>query len=214
MSVLYDKSLDQIAPHSWNFSLGFYQSLPDCYWEDNLTFRSLYLNGVYPTKYYDERGLDVDKFDGKYFSYYAYMQAVELSKLERSSGGTVESVRIQKDELVQEEAKVIRIRGSKMTRVGAAPPSANKVFDVVEEMPQFVGGSSSDAGQFLDQVQVRENLNETAFFYPALESDNNGNVAIRFTLPESVTTWKFMGLLMTRRCATVCWWMRLWLRRP
>ena len=194
MSVLYDKSLDQIAPHSWNFSLGFYQSLPNCYWKHNLTFRSFYLNGVYPTKYYDEKQLDVDKFDGKFFSYYAYMQAVELCKLERSSGGTVEAVRIQKDELVQEEAKVIRIRGSKMTRVGAAPPSANKVFDVVEEMPQFAGGSGSDAGQFLDKVQVRENMNETAFFYPALESDNNGNVAIRFTLPESVTTWKFMGL--------------------
>ena len=194
MSVLYDKSLDQIAPHSWNFSLGFYQSLPNCYWKHNLTFRPFYLNGVYPTKYYDERGLDVDKFDGKFFSYYAYTQAVELSKLERSSGGTVESVRIQKDELVREEAKVMRIRGSKMVRVAAAAPSANKVFDVVEEMPQFAGGSGSDAEQFLDQVQVRENLNETAFFYPALESDNNGNVAIRFTLPESVTTWKFMGL--------------------
>ena len=194
MSVLYDKSLDQIAPHSWNFSLGFYQSLPNCYWKHNLTFRSFYLNGAYPTKYYDEKQLDVDKFDGKFFSYYAYMQAVELSKLERSSGGTVEAVRVQKDELVREEAKVIRIRGSKMTRVGAAAPSANKVFDVVEEMPQFAGGSGSDAEQFLDKVQVRENMNETAFFYPALESDNNGNVAIKFTLPESVTTWKFMGL--------------------
>ena len=194
MSVLYDKSLDQIAPHSWNFSLGFYQSLPNCYWKHNLTFRSFYLNGVYPTKYYDEKGLDVDKFDGKFFSYYAYMQAVELSKLERSLGGTVESVRIKKDELVQEEGRVMKTRGSNMIRVAAAAPSANKVFDVVEEMPQFVGGSGSDVGQYLDKVQVRENLNESAFFYPALESDNNGNVAIRFTLPESVTTWKFMGL--------------------
>ena len=194
MSVLYDKSLDQIAPHSWNLSLGFYQSLPDCYWEDNLSFRSFCLNGAYLTKYYDEKQLDVDKFDGKYFSYYAYMQAVELSKLERSSGETVESVRIQKDELVQEEGRVMKTRGSNMNRVAAAAPSANKVFDVVEEMPQFVGGSGSDVGQYLDNVQVRENMNETAFFYPALESDNNGNVAIRFTLPESVTTWKFMGL--------------------
>lgn len=194
MSVLYDKSLDQIAPHSWNLSLGFYQSLPNCYWKHNLTFRSSCLNGAYPTKYYDEKQLDVDKFDGKFFSYYAYMQAVELSKLERSLGGTVESVRIKKDELVREEAKVMKIRGSNMTRVAAAAPSANKVFDVVEEMPQFAGGSGSDAELFLDQVQVRENMNETAFFYPALESDNNGNVAIRFTLPESVTTWKFMGL--------------------
>lgn len=194
MSVLYDKSLDQIVPHSWNFSLGFYQSLPNCYWKHNLTFRSFYLNGVYPTKYYDEKQLDVDKFDGKFFSYYAYMQAVELSKLERSSGGTVESVRIQKDELVKEEGRVMKTRGSNIILVAAAAPSANKVFDVVEEMPQFAGGSGSDAGQFLDKVQVRENMDETAFFYPALESDNNGNVAIRFTLPESVTTWKFMGL--------------------
>lgn len=194
MSVLYDKSLDQIAPHFWNLSLGFYQSLPNCYWKHNLSFRSFYLNGVYPTKYYDEKQLDVDKFDGKYFSYYAYMQAVELSKLERSSGGTVESVRIKKDELVKEEGRVMKTRSSDMILVGAPPPSANKVFDAVEEMPQFAGGSGSDAGQFLDKVQVRENMNETAFFYPALESDNNGNVAIRFTLPESVTTWKFMGL--------------------
>ena len=194
MSVLYDKSLDQITPHFWNFSLGFYQSLPNCYWKHNLSFRSFYLNGVYPTKYYDEKQLDVDKFDGKFFSYYAYMQAVELSKLERSLGGTVESVRIKKDELVKEEGRVMKTRGSNMNRVAAAAPSANKVFDVVEEMPQFVGGSGSDVGQYLDKVQVRENMNETAFFYPALESDNNGNVAIRFTLPESVTTWKFMGL--------------------
>lgn len=194
MSVLYDKSLDQIAPHSWKMSLGFSQWLPSCYWTSNLWYYKMDLLGVYPTKYFDQKQLDVDKFDGKYFSYYAYMQAVELSKLERSSGGTVESVRIQKDEVVREEAKGIWIRSSKMTRVGAAAPSANKVFDVVEEMPQFAGGSGSDAGQFLDKVQVRENMNETAFFYPALESDNNGNVAIRFTLPESVTTWKFMGL--------------------
>lgn len=194
MSVLYDKSLDQIAPHFWKMSLGFSQWLPSCYWTSNLWYYTMDLLGVYPTKYFDQKQLDVDKFDGKFFSYYAYMQAVELSKLERSSGGTVESVRIQKDEVVREEAKGIWIRSSKMTRVGAAAPSANKVFDVVEEMPQFAGGSGSDARQFLDKVQVRENMNETAFFYPALESDNNGNVAIRFTLPESVTTWKFMGL--------------------
>lgn len=194
MSVLYDKSLDQIAPHSWKMSLGFSQWLPSCYWTSNLWYYTMDLLGVYPTKYFDQKQLDVDKFDGKFFSYYAYMQAVELSKLERSLGGTVESVRIKKDELVREEAKGIWIRSSKMTRVGAAAPSANKVFDVVEEMPQFAGGSGSDARQFLDKVQVRENMNETAFFYPALESDNNGNVAIRFTLPESVTTWKFMGL--------------------
>ena len=209
MSVLYDKSLDQLAEHTWEMSLGFSQWLPDCYWKSNLKYYEMGLAGTYPTKYYDEKELDVDQFDGKYFSYYGYMQAVELSKLERSSGGTVEAVRMEKhslakDELVREEAKVMRIRGSKMARVGASAPSVNKVFDVVEEMPQFAGGSGSDAGQFLDKVQIRENLNETAFFYPALESDNQGNVAINFTLPESVTTWKFMGLAHDKEMRNGC----------
>ena len=209
MSVLYDKSLDQLADHTWKMSLGFSQWLPDCYWKSNLKYYEMGLSGTYPTKYYDEKELDVDQFDGKYFSFSAYMQAVLLSKLERSYGGTVEAVRIEKhssvkDELVRDEAKVMRSRGNQMARVGAAAPSANKVFDVVEEMPQFVGGSGSDAGPFLDKVQVRENLNETAFFYPALESDNQGNVAINFTLPESVTTWKFMGLAHDKEMRNGC----------
>ena len=204
MSVLYDKSLDQLADHTWKMSLGFSQWLPDCYWKSNLKYYEMGLSGTYPTKYYDEKELEVDQFDGKYFSFSAYMQAMQLSRLERSYGGTVEAVRIQKDELVREEAKVMRIRGSKMARVGASAPSVNKVFDVVEEMPQFAGGSGSDAGQFLDKVQIRENLNETAFFYPALESDNQGNVAINFTLPESVTTWKFMGLAHDKEMRNGC----------
>ncbi len=209
MSVLYDKSLDQLAEHTWEMSLGFSQWLPDCYWKSNLKYYKMGLAGTYPTKYYDEKELDVDKFDGKYFSFYAYMQAMQLSKLERSYGGTVEAVRIEKhssvkDELVRDEAKVMRSRGNQMARVGAAAPSANKVFDAVEEMPQFAGGSGSDAGQYLDKVQVRENLNETAFFYPALESDNQGNVAINFTLPESVTTWKFMGLAHDKEMRNGC----------
>ena len=205
MSVLYDKSLDQLAEHSWKMSLGFSQWLPSCYWRSNLKYYTMDLLGIYPTKYYDEKQLDVDKFDGKYFSYYAYMQAVELSKLERSSGRTVEAVRVQKDELVREEAKVMRIRGSKMTRFGAASskPLLSEMDLALKEkmvmLEEFGGGGSNEVLSSADEaalnhVQVRENLNETAFFYPALESDNQGNVAINFTLPESVTTWKFMGL--------------------
>ncbi len=205
MSVLYDKSLDQLAEHSWRMSLGFSQWLPSCYWRSNLKYYTMDLLGIYPTKYYDEKQLDVDKFDGKFFSYYAYMQAVELSKLERSYGGTVEAVRIQKDELVRDEAKVMRIRGSKMTRFGAASskPLLSEMDLALKEkmvmLEEFGGGGSNKVLSSADEaalnhVQVRENLNETAFFYPALESDNHGNVAINFTLPESVTTWKFMGL--------------------
>jgi uncharacterized protein YfaS (alpha-2-macroglobulin family) len=43
-------------------------------------------------------------------------------------------------------------------------------------------------------LQIRQNFNETAFFQPQLYTDKNGVLSIRFTLPESVTTWKLLTL--------------------
>jgi hypothetical protein len=50
----------------------------------------------------------------------------------------------------------------------------------------------------LGKVQVRTNLNETAFFYPHLFTDANGDVLIKFTMPEALTKWKFIGLAHTK----------------
>lgn len=43
----------------------------------------------------------------------------------------------------------------------------------------------------LAQVKARTNLSETAFFFPHLRTDEKGNVVIRFTSPEALTSWKF-----------------------
>ncbi len=45
----------------------------------------------------------------------------------------------------------------------------------------------------LDKVTARKNLNETAFFFPHLVSDQDGVVRMEFTMPEALTEWKFMG---------------------
>jgi len=42
--------------------------------------------------------------------------------------------------------------------------------------------------------QIRQNFNETAFFYPQLRTDENGETIISFTVPESNTTWKFRAI--------------------
>ena len=47
-------------------------------------------------------------------------------------------------------------------------------------------------------VDLRTNFAETAFFYPQLRADASGEVNIEFTLPESLTEWKFMGLAHTK----------------
>ena len=57
--------------------------------------------------------------------------------------------------------------------------------------------TKAGASKALDNVQARTNLNETAFFYPNLKTDANGNVIIEFTTPESLTEWKFMALAHT-----------------
>ena len=41
---------------------------------------------------------------------------------------------------------------------------------------------------------VRKNFNETAFFHPALRTDAKGEVSLSFTLPESLTRWRFLSL--------------------
>src|SRR5690606_33748262 len=56
---------------------------------------------------------------------------------------------------------------------------------------------TTDKNQSLNQVQARKNLQETAFFYPNLKTDEKGNVKIQFTTPESLTSWKFMATAHT-----------------
>ncbi|REC40615.1 alpha-2-macroglobulin family protein [Chryseobacterium sp. 5_R23647] len=50
----------------------------------------------------------------------------------------------------------------------------------------------------LDKVPIRQNLNETAFFYPDLKTDAEGNVNFEFTSPEALTKWKLMFLAHTK----------------
>lgn len=49
----------------------------------------------------------------------------------------------------------------------------------------------------LASPEIRQNFQETAFFFSQLLTDSTGNVVIKFTVPESTTTWKFMALAHT-----------------
>lgn len=65
-----------------------------------------------------------------------------------------------------------------------------KLEDKVQQMPPVAPP--------LDQVATRTNLNETAFFYPHLTTDAEGNIAFTFTMPEALTTWNFMAFAHTK----------------
>ncbi len=62
------------------------------------------------------------------------------------------------------------------------------------------GGEASAGGVAVDlgQVTARKNLQETAFFYPQVVADTNGEVRLTFTMPEALTTWRFLGFAHDR----------------
>lgn len=50
-------------------------------------------------------------------------------------------------------------------------------------------------------IQIRKNFNETAFFLPDLKTDSAGDIEFSFTMPEALTTWKWMSLAHTKDLA-------------
>lgn len=188
LATLYDKSLDQLRSHSWSLSMPIYYSLPYTSWIG----RNAQIIGVYgemPLKLFDERYLDFSHFDVQ------------------SSLGlyTVQQVYADNEGLVLKAKPVISqsMRLDEVVTVGSGRPNgnSNKKLNITGAVsPITVDGSTvKDISVTLDtgtgqQSQVRENFNETVFFYPGLTTDKNGNINIKFTLPESITTWKFMGI--------------------
>lgn len=59
---------------------------------------------------------------------------------------------------------------------------------------------NSDGSKTSNQQSVtpRTNFNETAFFYPQLQTDSAGNVQFSFTAPESLTRWNVKMLAHTK----------------
>ena len=47
-------------------------------------------------------------------------------------------------------------------------------------------------------IPLRANFNETAFFFPNLYTDENGELTISFKIPESLTKWKMLGFAHTK----------------
>ena len=53
-----------------------------------------------------------------------------------------------------------------------------------------------------NNIQIRKNFNETAFFFPSLLTDENGNISFSFTIPEALTEWKMMTLAHSKELAS------------
>ncbi|MFZ1369697.1 MAG: alpha-2-macroglobulin family protein, partial [Ferruginibacter sp.] len=109
------------------------------------------------------------------------------------------------------------LRSESMPNAAPAPREVNQVkmtaAKVVKDEEVMADSVSFDmkTGKIPDDkiqtaggpVQIRKNFNETAFFFPELRTDAEGNIEFSFTMPEALTQWKLMTLAHTKDLATV-----------
>ena len=173
MASMYDRSLDAIYPHSWQINNNFSFSLPYSVWQGPSTYTS-YLNGSQTFSNLKVEDMSFTHFDNSLFQIsHPFEEVLRLNSRVLMSKSAV---------ALNDEAMIGSGLSAKIkAKVGGSRARATLESQELEEENATNG--------------IRENLTETAFFYPALLTDSSGCVNISFTLPESVTTWRFMGMV-------------------
>lgn len=175
MAVLYDASLDALAPNKWYFKPDYIFNLPYTNWQQAMLAgkNRLYINFPAGPRW------DIPPFR---------FDALNLLGIPNS---LINIMDYGSDEMFE-----------------AAPTGKSRAIYQMNshakmEVAADAAGVTAEEGQPIDIAQsIRQNFQETAFFYPLLESDSNGLFTIHFTVPEAMTRWKFMALAHTTDLAT------------
>jgi len=194
VATLYDESLDVFRFHNWyaNFFNSNYARLQ---WQSTNGFnhRMLipYINTWNPTKARSPESIDFDSFDWFDYTFYDYYYGDRLMSVRGAPGGKMKV------------AKSARYR----TDDAEALPSM-AMMEVADEKKMEEGAaigvdkdsvaSAQKAADDLSGVKSRTNFNETAFFYPHLQTNEKGEIVIKFTIPEALTRWKMLGFAHTK----------------
>ncbi len=187
MATIYDKSLDQIYDHGWSLSKMIGVSLPYGRWHA-FSFSNLSFSGSLPIRYAHVPELEFTDFVEDITEFYN----PRMYLLGGAAGGSMR--RLSKSAMM-DLAAPMEMREASVSLNEEAPMMANA--SVETESVKF---SMEDSDESIEEssgemdVQLRENLNETAAFLPQVMADEQGHITLKFTLPEAVTTWKVMGI--------------------
>ncbi|MCF8274795.1 MAG: alpha-2-macroglobulin [Flavobacteriaceae bacterium] len=195
LASMYDASLDQFKTHSWDF-IPINKPIYYSYNQSN-AYQSF---GTQNFRVYNER-LDINYSQQYYdqlnwFGFYFENRNMFIrgqASISNALSGRVAGVQIVEDsssldevvvtgygEMKKESQDDALIKGASLNIIPPPPPISN------EEKSDF------------DNVQIRKNLQETAFFFPQLQTDQDGNISFSFTTPEALTQWKLQLLAHTK----------------
>lgn len=190
LASMYDASLDAFLPHSFNFGLSqsYYSGFLGSYSADAFGQKgsNIYISsGWNPTLPYAWHNYDeLNLFGLRLGNYYRYMYKTGLT-----SAMSMKSKSLEYD-MVSESAS-----GKGMAEAPAPAPPGQAPVEVSFEMKKEAENSKSNEKP---TVSPRTNMNETAFFFPQLQTDEEGNIILNFEMPEALTRWNFLGLAHTK----------------
>ncbi|MEF9479124.1 hypothetical protein OWR28_16570 [Chryseobacterium sp. 1B4] len=172
LANMYDMSLDQFAANSFSWTKLYTPFvIITSYGINNYLQQQNYQKRL---RYFEDKYVTVPQFN--------WFDGDFLYSLQGYASGVV----------VQEGVKAPAyapppspIAGAKFKTARAAV-AEDKIEVVQNVVPEALNAPKMDAGKedALDKVAVRQNLNETAFFYPDLKTDAEGNVNFEFTSPK------------------------------
>ncbi|MEO5984675.1 MAG: alpha-2-macroglobulin family protein, partial [Ferruginibacter sp.] len=186
---MYDASLDQFKKHDWQSLKSLWPLNTDYISWQSSTFKDVgaelhYTWNTKPAPFYEKSYNELLK-EGWINGYSHFAQPRRSLDLQKS---------ILKSKDVQDAT------GAPAMQEMAAS-SASKMSGTEDRENQNTPDTTNFDDKTISQnnqpIQIRKNFNETAFFFPSLITDANGNVEFSFTIPEALTQWKFLSLAHT-----------------
>lgn len=176
LAMMYDASLDKISPLHQSLKVYYDSYVPADNWSTYIARRDF--NFWFNTPHWRVPGWSYDQF----YETHGITEVFECASIAEDSG-------MGRKMMMKASARA-NDSGAAVELKSAAP----QVGDVVEAVEY----EAEERGEATSSVTPRTNFNETAFFYPQLRTNKQGEVVISFTMPESLTRWKFNGWAHTK----------------
>lgn len=222
LASMYDESLDQFAPNYWDFNI--HHSLnsrlswnsSNCFGRHQSQFYGVDFNEPYVYSFkllYPEIYQFGFSFDGfGYKNWYVYQKPKQKKKKDKVSLNKKEGSEYFESSESLEEVVVISQRPLiEKSTTNAMRITSSEIIETlpvrgVDDITSLQAGMvvNNESNQLKDEksnfegITARKNLNETAFFFPELRTNEDREILISFTAPEALTRWKFMGFAHTK----------------
>lgn len=170
LAGMYDASLDAFELHSWDL-WPYSWNFSNSFWSEVSSRNHQKILSAYNQTYVAFQYPQALNFS--WSSYNNHQYDVLYSKSAMPEAGRANLMVVEDDVELEE---IVQIEGAPVDRMTSEPEKNDLEFS----------------------VSPRKNLKETAFFYPQLYSDKEGNVELNFNSPEALTRWKLMVLAHTK----------------